>query len=241
MCSEDHVELSSRKCPDKDTRGTPSTILSVNKRWACVASIKDPQYFPRVEEGQSPRILWIGCSDSRVLEADITVTRPGDVFVHRNIASQFQPTDDNALAVLEYSVKYLRIRDVVIVGHKNCGGVIAAFEAAFPSCRGEIDEKVSDGVHIEPVDGSERSGSSYQSALSRWLVPLATRLGSLMPPVTLEHAHEENVRIQVENLLTLRQDILGWSEGHAVRIHGWLYDFSTGIVRHMVTEHMGPE
>ncbi|KIM62482.1 hypothetical protein SCLCIDRAFT_119467, partial [Scleroderma citrinum Foug A] len=183
-------------------------------------------YFPSPNK-QQPKILWIGCPDSRVLEADITVTKPGDVFVHKHswvvVTSQFFPWDENALSVLQYSVGHLDVREVVVAGHKNCGGVITAYNTVSQLSR----------------RGGPQNGTSPQNTLNRWLAPLAGRLKSLQP-ITREFAHDENVCIQVQNLLSLIQDILRWSKGEVVHVHGWPYDSTTGIIKQIVTEQIAP-
>ena len=89
---------------------------------------------------------------------------------------------------------------VVIVGHKNCGGVVATHKRAFPNSPDEEGQS-SDGIVLEPLDDSEQSRSAAQNALNRWLTPLVNHLTSFRP-ITLERAHMENVRMQVDNLLT---------------------------------------
>ncbi|PPR02326.1 hypothetical protein CVT24_011667 [Panaeolus cyanescens] len=80
---------------------------------------------------QRPTIFWIGCSDARVSEARAL---PGkEIFVHRNIANQFNVTDPNALAVLAHAVSLSTVEEIMIVDHTNCGGVAACFQAADPN------------------------------------------------------------------------------------------------------------
>ncbi|KAG6332863.1 hypothetical protein ID866_6226 [Astraeus odoratus] len=170
-----------------------------------------------------------------ILEADATVTRPGDVFVHRNIANQFHPRDDNVLSVLEYSIQHLYIRNIAIVGHKNCGGVAAAYKQAYPQA--QVDANATDGLVLHLPEGL-RNSRDPQNAINRWLEPLVERIRGLLPPVSLEVVTRDNVIFQVENLLTLRDTILGWSAGQPVLVHGWLIDFTTGIIEHLVTEEI---
>ena len=126
----------------------------------------------------------------------------------------------------------------MVVGHKNCGGVNAAYNAAFPNSL-EMEARPSDGIVLESVEGSQVCNSLHRNALNRWLAPLVDHLKSA-PQLTREHAYEKNVCIQVQNLLTLKRDILEWSKGELVGVHGWLYDFTTGIVKHIVTEEIIP-
>lgn len=97
--------------------------LNSNASWS---SSKDPNYFQQLSAGQTPSILWLGCSDSRVPETTVLNLQPGDVFVHRNIANIISPTDINSEAVIEYAVVHLRVMHIVLCGHTYCGGAGAA-------------------------------------------------------------------------------------------------------------------
>ncbi|EEB97807.1 hypothetical protein MPER_02799, partial [Moniliophthora perniciosa FA553] len=122
---------------------------AADKTWATDVERAEPGFFAQQAKGQAPKVLWIGCADSRVPETTLTGARPGDIFVHRNIAksaflplrlqvpwpltfprSQFHLDDDSVLAVLTYSVDFLGVEHVVVVGHTECGGAAACFNAA---------------------------------------------------------------------------------------------------------------
>jgi carbonic anhydrase len=104
----------------------PKRMLVENVGWAAEIAASDPDFFETLAQGQSPTVLWIGCSDSRVPAETITHSKPGDLFVHRNIANLFSPTDDNMMSVLEYAVSVLKVDDVIVCGHYGCGGVRAS-------------------------------------------------------------------------------------------------------------------
>src|SRR5437773_11983878 len=101
-------------------------LLQDNKAWAAAQISRDPEFFERLLHLQSPEILWIGCSDSRVPANEITGTQPGEIFVHRNVANMVVNTDVNLLAVLDYAVNHLKVQHVIICGHYGCGGIKAA-------------------------------------------------------------------------------------------------------------------
>ena len=101
-------------------------LLLANKAWSEGRRHDDPQYFNRLSSIQTPKYLWIGCSDSRVPADTITGTAPGEIFVHRNIANMVVHTDLNLLSVLEYAVHYLKVEHVIVCGHYGCGGVAAS-------------------------------------------------------------------------------------------------------------------
>jgi carbonic anhydrase len=104
----------------------PKRMLLENIAWARETAHADAQFFTRLAQGQSPKVLWIGCADSRVPAESITNANPGDLFVHRNIANLFCPSDDNTMSVLEYAVHVLKVDHVIVCGHYGCGGVRAS-------------------------------------------------------------------------------------------------------------------
>src|SRR5512145_1373030 len=104
------------------------TLIENNRRWAAQTERERPGYFTQLAQQQSPRYLWIGCSDSRVPANQITGLEPGEVFVHRNIANVVVPTDLNCLSTIQFAVDQLKIRHLMVVGHYGCGGVRAALE-----------------------------------------------------------------------------------------------------------------
>ena len=97
-----------------------------NRRWADRMLESDPAFFQRLAKLQAPRLLWIGCSDSRVPANQICGLDPGEVFVHRNVANLVIHTDLNCLSVLQYAVEVLKVEDIIVCGHYGCGGVQAA-------------------------------------------------------------------------------------------------------------------
>jgi len=102
-------------------------ILDYNKQWAKKKVEENPDYFKNLVGIQRPDYLWIGCADSRVPANQICGLRAGEVFVHRNIANQAPPSDINFLAVLQFAVQVLKIKDIMVTGHYGCGGIRAAF------------------------------------------------------------------------------------------------------------------
>jgi len=85
-----------------------------------------PDFFPTLATGQKPEILWIGCADSRVPETTICDCKPGDIFVHRNIANILKADDTSAASVIEYGVSFVKVQQVIVCGHTSCGGANAA-------------------------------------------------------------------------------------------------------------------
>lgn len=104
-------------------------IFSNNKKWIEERLQIDANYFKNLSSGQSPEILYIGCSDSRVSAEELMGVRPGEVFVHRNIANMVPNTDLNVMSVINYAVTHLKVKHLVICGHYYCGGVKAAMQS----------------------------------------------------------------------------------------------------------------
>jgi len=103
-------------------------LLENNRRWTERLKSQDTEFFSRLENQQSPKYLWIGCSDSRVPATEIVDLLPGEIFVHRNIANLVVHTDFNCLSVIQYAVEILNVRDIIVCGHYGCGGVKAAMD-----------------------------------------------------------------------------------------------------------------
>ncbi|KAM5543075.1 hypothetical protein V8D89_003459 [Ganoderma adspersum] len=160
---------------------------------------------------QKPEILWIGCSDSRVLEAEITDSGPGHIFVHRNIANQFHLDDDNAMSVLTYGIENLEVRRVCLVGHTHCGGVKACYQR---------EEKAPLEPGTAPEDGP----------LQRWLAPLM-ELGRKTRGESETALVEANVRMQVENLQKCEVIQRKWEGLTDISIYGLVYELETGRLR----------
>ena len=101
-------------------------LFDSNRKWAKRMMLREPDFFNKLADVQTPKYLWIGCSDSRVPANEILGLRPGEVFVHRNVANVVNHTDFNCLSVIQYAVSVLKVEHIMVVGHYGCGGVRAA-------------------------------------------------------------------------------------------------------------------
>ena len=183
-----------------------------NLAWATAIKEKDPDFFSALAAQQQPEYLWIGCSDSRVPANQIIDLPPGQVFVHRNIANVVVHTDLNCLSVIHFAVEVLKVKHIIVCGHYDCGGVMAAME---DKDHGLIDNWLR---HIRDVD---RLNSSKLEGMDK-----QERLDALC---------ELNVKEQVTNVCNTPVVQKAWKEGQSLHIHGWIYNISNGLLKDLVT------
>ncbi|KAH9915945.1 carbonic anhydrase [Epithele typhae] len=185
-------------------------LLGKNRDWAKRIEAEYPGFFERsAAEKQRPKVLWIGCADSRAPESVITESMPGEIFVHRNIANQFHLDDDNADALLTYAVEHVEVQHIIVVGHTQCGGVIAARAAA------------------------EKPPKEPETSLERWLVPLVGLVREHLDE-DLTALVEANVRAQVDAIAqshVVKEAWLDTERPGGLKIHGWVYELEHGHLR----------
>ena len=170
-------------------------------------------YYRNIAQAQHPEVLWIGCSDSRVPEGVITGSRPGTIFVHRNVANIVAFNDVNIAAVVEYAITHLKIPDIVICGHYNCGGIKALDE-------GVEENYIADWLQISGGAKEKVERIADEQSLSR-----LERLNLLS---------EENVRLQIKHLNHFSLIKNMHRKGDLPRIHGWIYDMDSGRLKVLV-------
>ncbi len=103
-------------------------LLANNRRWITEKNAENPSFFDTLAAGQAPKILWIGCADSRAPAEQLLGLQAGDLFVHRNVANRVDPQDPNCLSVIQYAIEVLKVEHIIICGHHKCGGVRAAYD-----------------------------------------------------------------------------------------------------------------
>lgn len=184
-------------------------LLENNKAWALLEKNRDPGFFEDLATRQSPEYLWIGCSDSRVPANQITGTKPGDMFVHRNIANMVVHTDMNLLSVLSYAVDVLKVKHIIVCGHYGCGGVLAAMGS---KQFGLIDNWLRHIKDVYRIHAAELDAIEDTDLRGRRFVEL-------------------NVVEQVLDLgkTTIVQN--AWERNQPLHIHGWVYDIHDGIIK----------
>lgn len=183
-------------------------ILDNNKQWVESTLEKDPNYFADLAKGQTPPLLWIGCSDSRVPANEIIGAKPGEVFVHRNIANMVVHSDMNMLSVLDYAVNVLKVKHVIVCGHYGCGGVKAAMGN---QSIGIIDNWIR---HIKDV---YRLHHNYLNSI----IDETERFNKFV---------EINVKEQVYDLAKTSIVQGAWKNDQELTLHGWVYGLNSGFV-----------
>lgn len=182
-------------------------LLDGNKEWSKAKLKADPEFFNNLTKGQTPQYLWIGCSDSRVPANEITNTKSGEIFVHRNVANLVLHTDVNLLSVLHYAVEVLHVEHIIVCGHYGCGGVIAAME------------NHDFGIVNKWLRNIKEVYAKYITELEA-IADITERSNRLV---------ELNVIEQVKNLAKTTVVQKAW-EKRALAIHGWVYGFNNGII-----------
>lgn len=183
-------------------------IIENNQKWVESQLAIDPEYFKDLSKGQNPPLLWIGCSDSRVPANEIIGAKPGEVFVHRNIANMVVHSDMNMLSVLDYAVNVLKVKHVIVCGHYGCGGVKAAMGN---ESIGIIDNWIR---HIKDVY------RLHQEFLDS-IVDDNNRFNAFV---------EINVKEQVFDLAKTSIVQSAWKNGQELTLHGWAYGLNSGFV-----------
>ena len=189
-----------------------------NRAWASRMVSADEDFFRRLESRQVPAYLWIGCSDSRVPANQITGLMPGEVFVHRNVANVVLQTDLNCMSVVEFAIRQIKVRHVIICGHYGCAGVAAALEG---STEGIVDHWLS-GIR----------GLSHRHK---------DELESLAPEAAKSRLCELNVFDQVRSICGTGAINDAWRRGQQVDVHGWVYGLEDGLIRDLGVRITCPE
>ncbi len=195
-------------------------LLKNNSAWAEQILAEDPHFFEVLAKQQAPKYLWIGCSDSRVPANEIVGLKPGEIFVHRNVANIVLHTDFNCLSVVQYAVEVLKVEHIILTGHYGCGGVTAALQH---SELGLIDNwlysiRMIIEKHRELLDSIQE------------------------PRHKLDALCELNVIEQVLHLCTTSIVTKAWQRGQSLQVHGCVYGLNKGILHDLnVTLHNAEE
>lgn len=183
-------------------------ILRYNQLWSEVQKLSDEDYFRELRDGQSPEYLWIGCSDSRVPAETLLGLQPGQLFVHRNVANIVKVDDNNSMSVIEFAVKVLKVRHIIICGHSDCGGIAAALHGCE---NGYVRDWLQDVRQI----AKDCRDSRFIAANEKRKKELLTHL---------------NVKHQVKTLADTDLIAKAWESGQQLAIHGWVFHVGSGVI-----------
>ena len=184
-------------------------LLLANKAWAAEIIEESADFFQRQLVGQNPEFLWIGCSDSRVGPEQMTMTPPGNMFIHRNIANLVNDDDMNLMSVLQYAIDVLGVRHIIICGHYACGGIRATLDGG---TTGPVDDWLSTARcvlhdHADEIDAQPDA----EAKVNRFV--------------------EVNVRDQLVRLARTKTVQDAFASGQELALHGWVYDMRDGHIK----------
>ncbi|KAI9320875.1 carbonic anhydrase [Dichotomocladium elegans] len=186
-------------------------VLENNRAWSEAVKQQDPEFFEKINIKQEPKILWIGCSDSRVPAEQILQLGPGEVFVHRNIANVTLNTDMSCLSVIQYAVEVLKVQHIIVCGHYNCGGVAAA------------------------------SGSHQYGLIDNWLRNIKDVYHRHQEELEEIEEGPGRIRRLVElNAINSAKNVAhstivqnAWNRGQKLQVHAWVFDLSDGCAKRL--------
>ncbi|XAH24603.1 carbonate dehydratase [Xylophilus sp. GW821-FHT01B05] len=190
------------------TDSSPRELFEHNRAWAAQMERERPGFFTGLVKQQTPKYMWIGCSDSRVPANQITGLEPGEVFVHRNVANIVVHSDLNALSAIQFAVDRLKVEHIMVVGHYGCSGVQAALEGARI---GLADQWLR---HIQSTRDRHRTLIEA--------MPEGSRADTLC---------DLNVIEQVVNVCVSTVMLDAWARGQKVTIHGWAFGVHDGLLQ----------
>ncbi|GAA0556134.1 carbonic anhydrase [Chitinophaga japonensis] len=192
-------------------------IFENNKRWVASRLATDAQFFEKLAREQRPDYLYIGCSDSRVPANEIMGLDAGEVFVHRNIANLVNNIDMNIMSVINYAVRHLEVKHIIVCGHYNCGGVKAAMQPQDLGILNPWLRNIRDvyRLHMEELDAIEDSAQRYNRLV------------------------ELNVQEQCLNVIKTASVQQSYVEKGYPTVHGWVYDLHNGLLVDLKIDFIG--
>lgn len=184
------------------------SLLSRNRKWASEQLTADPEYFHRLQAKQTPKVFWIGCSDSRVGPEILLQTQPGEVFTYRNVANMCLHTDMAFLSTLDYAVTHLGVHHIIVCGHYNCGGIAAAMAEPRYGLVDNWIRHIKDvyRLHFRELDRLKTHDSRFRRFV------------------------ELNVHEQVLDVAKSSVVQRAWEKNQDVHVHGWVFDIFSGNV-----------
>ena len=183
-------------------------IFKNNKKWVAEKQATNSEFFKHLSEGQSPEILYIGCSDSRVTAEEMTGIQPGQMFVHRNVANLVPNNDNSSAAVIEYAVAHLKVKHIVVCGHYYCGGVKAAMQAKDLGILNPWLRNIRDvyRLHKDELNTIASDSERYNRLV------------------------ELNVEEQCVNVIKMAVWQKSFLQNKYPKVHGWVFDVHSGLL-----------
>lgn len=184
-------------------------VFANNREWAAKQAEKDPEFFSKLSAGQTPEYLWIGCADSRIPAEQITGLEPGEAFIHRNIANLVNNIDLNVMSVINYAVRHLHVKHIIVCGHYGCGGVKAAMTPKDLGILNPWLRNIRDvyRLHEKELDAIPEEGARYDRLV------------------------ELNVVEQCRNVIKSAAVQQSYAENKYPIVHGWVFDFRDGLLK----------
>ena len=181
------------------------TVFKNNENWVKEKLATDKNYFEELGKGQKPELLYIGCSDSRATAEELMGAKPGEVFVHRNIANMVISIDLNVMSVINYAVDHLKVSHVIVCGHYGCGGVKAAMQSADLGILNPWLRNIRDvyRIHATELNTIKNEEKKYERLV------------------------ELNVKEQCVNLIKTAAVQKAFRD-RGLKVHGWVFDVHTG-------------
>ncbi len=184
-------------------------IFDINRKWIESKTANDKSCFERLAQQQHPDYLYIGCSDSRVTAEDLMGANPGEVFIHRNVANLVNSVDLNVMSVINYAVRQLKVKHIIVCGHYNCGGIKAAMQPVDMGILNPWLRNIRDvyRIHKDELQDIKDEAQRYDRLV------------------------ELNVQEQCINVIkTAVVQLRFMDEGYPI-VHGWVFDIRTGLLK----------
>lgn len=183
-------------------------IFENNKKWMEAQLAEDPDFFKTLSKTQTPEFLYIGCSDSRVSAEEMMGMKPGELFVHRNIANVVNTLDMSATAVIQYAVEHLQVKHIIVCGHYGCGGIKAAMTPEDLGLLNPWLRTIRDiyRLHQAELDAIEDEQKRYDRLV------------------------ELNVQEQCINVIKMAVVQEEYLVDEYPIVHGWVFDMKTGKI-----------
>lgn len=180
-------------------------VFENNEKWIAKKIKSNPEYFKKMNQGQSPSLLYIGCSDSRVSAEELMGLEPGEAFIHRNVANMVISIDLNSMTVINYAVNQLKVDHIVVCGHYQCGGVKAAMQAKDMGILNPWLRNIRDVYRLHHAELDEIKDEELR----------------------YDRLVELNVREQCINIIKTAAFQEAFIE-RGIQIHGWVFEIKTG-------------